>query len=98
MRKDPIDDRTETAGLPLQRLVAAIRSDRPAVEVGLQAGQHLCPVTVLADRQTWPDLPPNAERQTGCERNVEASFSVDIPGDVRRQVHSLLRARVLHRP
>src|SRR3954453_21001999 len=57
MRKDPIQDRTETANLPLHRLVAAIRSDRAAAEVLLQHAQNLRPVAVLADRDAWSDLP-----------------------------------------
>jgi hypothetical protein len=98
VRKDPIEDREETANLPLQRLVASIRMDRAAAEELLQQSQDLCPIAVLADREAWPDLPADQQCRSGRKRNVEATFSVDVPGDVRRQVHSLLRARVLHRP
>jgi hypothetical protein len=62
VRKDPIEDRLETACLPLQRLVAAIRSDRAAAEVMLQQCQNLCPITVLAHGQTWSDFPTDQQR------------------------------------
>ena len=98
VRKDPIEDREETANLPLQRLVTAIRPDRATAKMMLQHRQDLRSVTVLADREAWSDLPADQQGRAGRQRDVEATFSVNVPGDVRRQVDSLLRARVLHRP
>src|SRR3954453_16972237 len=60
-RKDPINDREETANLPLHRLVTAIRTDRAAAEVRLQHRQDLRSVPVLADREAWPDLPADQQ-------------------------------------
>jgi len=57
MRDDSLDEKRKASHLPLQRLVAAIRSQRATTEVPLDLQQHLIAVAVLTDRETWSDLP-----------------------------------------
>ena len=59
-----LDQVVELARFPLQRFVAAVRADASASEVGLQRVQHLGAVSVLADGEARPHLPPNRERRS----------------------------------
>src|SRR6185437_10764066 len=85
MWNHPLDELVDLAGLPLQRLVAAVRPDASAPEVGLQRVEHLGALSVLADGEAGPHLPTDRERCTRCDRDGEAAFAVGIPRDVRRE-------------
>ena len=85
MRDHTLEDVLETARLPLEGLVASIRPDASAAEIRLDRMKHLGAITVLTDGEAWPHLPPDEQRCSGRDRNGEASFSVDITGDIRRE-------------
>ena len=47
--------------------------------------ERLGPVSVLADREAWPHLPPHHERCPRCDGHGEATLSVNVSGDVGRE-------------
>ena len=85
MRDHALEDVLEATRLPLEGLVASIRPDASAAEVRLDRMKHLGAITVLTDGEAWPHLPPDEQRCPGRDRNGEASFSVDVTGDIRRE-------------
>ena len=85
--------------LPLHRLVAAIRPECATPEVPLDLQQHLDAVAVLADRDTWTDLPSDPKFGSWGDRYRKATLTVDVSGDIRREIdRARSRARVLLRP
>jgi hypothetical protein len=99
VRDNSIEEEREASHLPLHRAIAAIRPERAAAEVPLDVQQDLAAVAVLADRQTRSDLPADPKGRTWRDRDREAALTVDVSGDVRREIRltSRSRARVLHR-
>ena len=97
MRKHELGYVAESPRLPFDGLVASVRSDRPAAEVLGHEFDHLAPVGILADRDAWSHLPPDPDFGPRADRNGEASFTVEIAGDVRLDVVFGARARVLRR-
>src|SRR5581483_10021900 len=85
VRQHTPEDVLETPPLPLQRPVASLRPDAPAPEVRLDRMKHLCPVSVLADREAWPHLPAHHELCPRRDRNGEAPLPVCVTGDVGRE-------------
>jgi hypothetical protein len=85
MRDHVLEDVLETTGLPLERLVAAVRPDASASEVRLNQLKYFGPVSVLTDRKARPHFPPHSERRPRRDGNREAAFSVDEAGDVGRK-------------
>ena len=84
--------------LPLHRLVAAIGPECAAPEVLLDLQQHLDAVAVLADRETRTDLPADPKCGSWRDRYREATLTVDVSGDIRREIdRARSRARVLLR-
>lgn len=99
VRDDARQDGREATNLPLHRSVAPIRPEAPAREVLLHQQQHLNAVDVLADRQTRPRFPSDKKRRTRRNRYRKASFTINVPRDIRRQIDvASLRARVLPQP
>ena len=85
--------------LPLHRLVAAIRPECAAPEVPLDLQQHLDAIAVLADRETRTDLPADPKFGSWRDRYREATLTVDVSRDIRREIdRARSRARVLLRP
>src|SRR5438874_709211 len=57
VRNDALEEIPEPSCFPLQRLVAAIRSDAPASEVRLNRTKHLGTISILTHREARPHLP-----------------------------------------
>src|SRR5215467_1191624 len=87
MRHDPVHQIANAPHLVLECLVAAVRPDGPALEVLLHQLEYLAAVAVLADRETGPHLPSSSQRWPRGERDGEATLSIHVTGDVRRNVH-----------
>ena len=99
VRNHPRREIRKTACLPLHGSVASVGPETSAGEVPLNDQQHLTAVAVLAHREARPRLPPDQQRWPGRDGDRETAFTIDISGDVRREIHeTLLRARVLPRP
>ena len=81
-----IHDHGEASHLPLERVIAAVRPERPAPEVSRYFFENLGAVTVLADRQARPRLPANAQRSAWREGDRKASLTVDVSRQIRRKV------------
>jgi hypothetical protein len=66
----PVDELVKPAGLPHERPIAAIGPDAPAPEVGLQHMKHLCPISVLMNREAGasPPIPIRNELRDEIER------------------------------
>jgi len=97
VRKDDSDDVVETSCLPLHGVISWIRSNRAAAEILSDELEDLV-ISVLADRGTWPHFPSDPDLGSRADRDGEASFTIEIAGDVRRDVDRIARARVLRRP
>ena len=82
---DALEEILETACLPLESLIAAIRPDAPAPEIDLQRVKHLGAISVLADGKAWPHLPARNELRSWRDGNCEAAFTVRVAGDVCRE-------------
>jgi hypothetical protein len=80
-----LEEILESAGFPLHSPVATVRTNASAPEVRLQRMKHLSAISVLADGQAGPHLPPREQRCSRSDGNGEASFAVDVTGDVRRE-------------
>jgi hypothetical protein len=95
VRDNPLEDVLEPTRLPLHRSIAAIRADASAPEVRRDRVNDLGSVSVLADREAWPHLPSDRELGSRRDGNGEATFSVDVPGDVgREELATVTRAGV----
>src|SRR2546429_4290579 len=79
------EDVLEATCFPLERLVTAIRPDASASEMCLNQLKHLGPVSILADREAWPHLPPHRKLRSRRDGAGEATLSVDVTGDVGRE-------------
>ena len=75
----------ESSRLPLQRPVAPIRPDASAPEMRLNQVEDLGAISVLTDGKAWPHLPAREQRRPRSDGNGEATFSVNVPGDVCRE-------------
>ena len=97
VRQDELCDVAQSPGFPLDRPIASVRADGAAPkELGYEL-HHLSPVSVLADGDAWSHLPPDFDARPWADRNGEASFTVEVAGDVRLDVNLDARARVLRR-
>jgi hypothetical protein len=85
VRNHASEEVLEPSCFPLERLVAAVRSDAPAPEVILNQLKYLGPVSVLADRKAWPHLPSGDELGSRRDGDGEAALSVNVSGDVGRE-------------
>ena len=85
MRYHATEDILESTGLPLERLVAAVRPDASASKLRLNQLKHLGPVSVLADGEARPHLLSHEQLRSRRDGNGEATFSVGVTGDVRRE-------------
>jgi hypothetical protein len=99
VRNDLGQKQGETSYLPLQRSIASVGPNGATPEVPLNLQQHLAAIAILAHRDARPDLPAHKQRGTCGDRNREASLTVDVSRDVRREINQIfLRARVLPEP
>ena len=89
VRDDASHEAGEASNLPLQRLVASIRPNGPAPKVPLHIDQDFAAIAVLADRNAGPHLKSHDKREPGCDRDREASLTVNISRDVRREIHEI---------
>jgi hypothetical protein len=55
--------------------------------------KQLGAISVLADGKAGPHLPPHRELRSRCDGDTEASFAVDVSGDVRREELATARAK-----
>ena len=85
VRNHKVEDVLEPPGFPLERPVTSIGSDASASEVRLDCVQHLGALSVLTDGEAWPHLPSHDQFRAWRDGNGEASFSVDVTRDVRRE-------------
>src|SRR5438105_2901929 len=85
VRNHALQEILKPTRLPLQRAVAAIRSNVSASEVVLNRIEDLGPIAVLTDGEAGPHLPSRHELCPRRDRDGEAAFSVDITGDVGRE-------------
>jgi hypothetical protein len=85
VRNDPLEDVIEPACFPLHRSIAAIRPDAPAPEIRRDRVNDFGPISILADREAWPHLPAHRELGSRRDGHGEATFSVDITGDIGRE-------------
>jgi hypothetical protein len=97
MREHAIHDVVEPACFPLEGVISRIWSDCPATEVDGHELQDLISVSILADRNARSHFPSDPDFGSRSDRDGEASFSVEVTGDVRRDVDRVARARVLRR-
>ena len=85
VRNDPLKQILESSRLLFHGLVAAVRPDASAPEVGLKRMKHLGSVAVLADGEARPHLPSRSKLRSRRDGDGEASFSVGITGDICRE-------------
>ena len=82
-----------TDGSELLEVAALARQKR--VTLRGDCVNDLGPVSVLTHREAWPHLPPDLELGSRRDGNHEATFSVDVSGDVgREELATVTRAGV----
>jgi hypothetical protein len=92
---DAPEEILEPSGFPLHRSIAAIGTNASASEVRGDRVNDFGPVSVLADREAWPHFPSRGELRSRRDGNCEATFSVDVAGDVgREELATVARAGV----
>lgn len=80
--QDDLSNVAQTPRFPLDRLIASVRSDRPASEMLGHELDHLASVSVLADGDARSHLPPDPDSRARANRHGEASFTIEVAGDV----------------
>ena len=80
--QDDLCDVAQPSRFPLDRSIASVRADGTASKVLGHEFHHLSPVSVLADGDAWSYLPPDFDAGSWADRNGEASFTVEVTGDV----------------
>ena len=95
MRNYPVEDVLEPACLPLHRLIAPVGTDASASEIRGDRVNDLGSISVLADWEARPHLPSDRELSPRRDGNGEASFSVNVSGDIgREELATVARAGV----
>ena len=85
VRNHASEEILEPTRFPLQRAIAAVWSHASASEVRLNQVEDLGAITVLTDGKAWPHLPTHGQCRPRSDGDGEATFAVDVSGDVRRE-------------
>ncbi len=82
----------------LQGLVGPIGAYETARPHLLDCVQQFCPVSILTDRETRPDLPAEAMPLAGSEGDAKAAFAIHKTGDVRCDILGKEQGRRVMKP
>ena len=82
----------------LQSLVGPIGAYKTARPQLLDCVQQFCPVSILTDRETRPNLPAEAMPLAGSEGDAKAALAIHKTRDVRCNIHGKEQGRRVMKP